>query len=339
MTDSLPEIGVVAIGINVEKFLAECLQSIHASDYPQDKLQIVFVDGGSTDNSVALAEQADGVRVIELNDPHPTPGKGRNAGWRSLQTPLIQFLDADTALHPQWLRTAVNLHVESKAGAVCGQRREKFPDKNLYHKIANREWEYEIGRCRYFGGEVLIQREILEKTGGFDPALIAGEDPELSYRVRQSGETIFRTADAMTTHDLDMTRFKQYFKRALRSGYAYAELGTKFIMNEEKLWARELLRVIFRSLAPIVFLIGGVYINQVLAGLVLALLVILRPFFQSSQFKRGGGFGDPFNWVYAGHLSLVPIFQFVGVARYFFGKLTSRPIRNYAYHQSIRGNV
>ncbi len=339
MTDHLPEIGVVAIGINVEKFLTECLQSIRDSDYPQNKLQIVFVDGGSTDNSVALAKQADGVRVIELKDPHPTPGKGRNAGWRRLQTPLIQFLDADTALHPQWLKTAVGALEENKVGAVCGQRREKFPDKNLYHQIANREWEYEMGPCRYFGGEVLIKRDILEKTDGFDAHLIAGEDPELSYRVRQSGETILRTADPMTTHDLDMTRFKQYFKRALRSGYAYAELGTKFVMNKEKLWARELLRVIFRSLAPIVFIIGGVCIDQVLAGLVLALLVFLRPFFQVSHFKRGGGVGDSFNWVYAGHLSLVPIFQFFGVARYYLGKLTSRPIRNYAYHQSIRGNV
>jgi len=67
---------------------------------------------------------------------------------------------------------------------VTGRREERHPRKNIYHILTEMEWRYEIGPCRYFGGDVLIRREALERTGGFDELLIAGEDPELSYRVR-----------------------------------------------------------------------------------------------------------------------------------------------------------
>ncbi|MBW2706904.1 MAG: glycosyltransferase, partial [Deltaproteobacteria bacterium] len=90
MQTTLPEIGVVIIGVNVERYLGDCIGSVHSADYPRDLLKIVYVDGGSRDASVQVAREFEGVEVIELNDRHPTPGRGRNAGWKTLAAPLIQ---------------------------------------------------------------------------------------------------------------------------------------------------------------------------------------------------------------------------------------------------------
>lgn len=66
-TGELPMISVVIIGINVEKYLGACIDAVRAADYPQQKIEIIFVDGGSSDLSVKIATDFEGVKVIELN--------------------------------------------------------------------------------------------------------------------------------------------------------------------------------------------------------------------------------------------------------------------------------
>ena len=55
MKNMQPKIGVVIIGINVENYLADCIRSVRSADYPPDRLEVVYVDGGSRDNSLTIA--------------------------------------------------------------------------------------------------------------------------------------------------------------------------------------------------------------------------------------------------------------------------------------------
>ena len=323
----LPKIGVVIIGINVEKYLVDCIRPVHAADYPPERLQIVYVDGGSRDKSPEIAKATDGVSVIELNDRYPTPGRGSNAGWRFLSTPLIQFMDADTEIDPRWFKDAYRL-MNDRVVAVCGHRQEKFPTRNNYHRLVNMEWLYEIGPCRYFGGEVLIKREVLEDTGGYDEALIAGEDPELSYRIRQIGWQILRIDVQMTTHDINMSTFRQYLKRAFRSGHAYAEIALRFVRNEEKMWLKELTRIVVKATIPAGFVILGVMIGKTLLGLLLGLLILGKPYFRLGRIKRQYRQTWTTSILYVGHTALVVYPQFCGVLRYFWGILTRNPLKN-----------
>ena len=327
MTEKLPEIGVVIIGINVERYLADCLNSIYAADYPRELISVVYVDGGSRDDSVRLANDYYGVKLIELNDPHPTPGRGRNAGWRSLDTPLIQFLDADTVMDPMWFKRALPL-LSSRTAAVTGHRRERYPDKNIFHMLTEMEWHYEIGLCRYFGGDVLISREALEKTGGFDDDLVAGEDPELSYRVRQEDWDIVRMDTLMTTHDINMSRFSQYFKRAYRSGHAYAEIALRFMFNGEKLWLRELARIAMKTLLPPVFVVLGILTGNGLAGLLIGLLILFRPLFSVQTYRKTSNQFGGKTLIYALHSAFVIYPQFLGVLRYFYGRISGNRLMN-----------
>ena len=327
MPATLPEIGVVIIGVNVERYLADCIRSVHAADYPRELLKIVYVDGGSRDASVRIARGVEGVEVIELNDRHPTPGRGRNAGWKTLAAPLIQFMDADTVLDPDWFQRACAVLDDSKP-AVCGHRRERYPQKNVYHRFTEMEWHYETGPCRYFGGEVLVRRSVLETTGGFDEDLVAGEDPELSYRIRRNGWQILRIDAPMSIHDINMTTFRQYLRRAFRSGYAYAEIALRFIRNPEKLWLKESIRIVGKALLPICLVVAGILTGNTGWGILLGLLILFRPLFNLGRLKQGSQ--QPWGTVllYAGHTALVVYPQFWGMMRYFWGRATGRPLQN-----------
>lgn len=327
MPATLPEIGVVIIGINVERYLADCIRSVHSADYPRELLKIVYVDGGSRDSSVRIARAFEGVEVIELKDRHPTPGRGRNAGWKTLATPLIQFMDADTVLHPDWFQRAFAA-LDDLNTAVCGHRREKYPAKNVYHRFTEMEWHYETGPCRYFGGEVLVRRSVLETTGGFDEDLVAGEDPELSYRIRRNGWQILRIDAPMSIHDINMTTFRQYLKRAFRSGYAYAEIALRFIRNPEKMWLKESIRITVKALLPIGLVIAGILTGNTGWGILLGLLILFRPLFNFGRLQQGSQ--QPWGTVllYAGHTALVVYPQFWGMTRYLWGRATGRPLQN-----------
>ena len=318
--DSLPAIDIVIIGINVEKYLGDCIASIRAADYPQELLNIIYVDGGSKDISTTIGEAA-GIRVIRLDNPCPTPGRGRNAGMVAATAPFIQFLDADTILHRSWLKTALPCFDETIV-AVCGKRSERRPDLNFYHRIATVEWFYEQGPCRYFGGDVLARREPLTAIGGFDEHLVAGEEPDLSCRLRQQGWTIWRTDADMTLHDLNMTRFSQYWKRAFRSGHAYAQIGIRYVRTPEKLWMRELLRISTMAVLPLLILlmVGG-RLGLPSSALVLALIVILKPIVRIPDTMRRCGASLGRAVAYALHASFIVYPQFFGILRFLLSPL------------------
>lgn len=332
MNQELPRIGIAIIGINESANIADCINAIREVDYPQNLLEIIYVDGGSRDESPQIAREKD-VKVVELKDTHPTPGRGRNIGWKNLDTRLIQFLDADIIVDPQWFKRAVT-HLDEKIAAVCGLLKEKFPDRNIYHILAQIEWQYETGLCPYFGGGVLLERDILEKTGGFDEGLIAGEDPELSYRIRRKGWSILRIDSLMGIHDIDINSFKGYLKRAFRGGHAYAEIALRFINMEEKLWLRKLIGIIARTLVPYLIIIIGYYIDYFIYSIVLSLLFLFRPLFRIPKIKKTYIIPLRHSILYAFHYIIVDYPQFFGVCRYLLGRIIGAPLRNQGYPET-----
>ena len=326
MSENFPAIDVIIIGINVQRYLGDCIASIRGADYPQELLTITFVDGGSSDSSVTIGREA-GVRVIELNDQYPTPGRGRNAGLFAATAPFVQFMDADTLLDRDWFKTASG-YFNDDIVAVCGKRSERWPGKNNYHIIASVEWHYEQGPCRYFGGDFLARREPLVAEGGFDDLLIAGEEPDFSARLRRKGWIIWRIAAAMTLHDLNMTTFAQYWKRAYRSGHAYAEVGLHHVRTPEKLWARELTRVSLTALLPFLIFIIGILFCHPLTGVLLALAVALKPLLRVPRTMNQYRIPFRIALLYALHAAFVVYPQFFGILRYLRTRWGGVPLCN-----------
>ena len=215
-------VGAVVIGRNEGERLKRCLQSLSAA------LSVVYVDSGSTDGSAQWAREH-GADVIELDMSLPfTAARARNCGFRRMRdiaphVDYVQFVDGDCELVDGWLPTAASfLYSHADIGAVCGSRRERFPERSIYNWLCDREWEGPAGEVRACGGDVMIRTGALAAIGGYREDMIAGEDPEVCVRLRGAGWRIWRLDADMSLHDAAMTRFGQWWTRIVRSGYAFA---------------------------------------------------------------------------------------------------------------------
>lgn len=227
---AVPGVAAVIIGRNEGERLLRCLVSLrNAGAAP-----IIYVDSGSTDGSAqAAADQ--GAQVVQLDLAQPfTAARARNAGIDAIRVAFpamdpagpayIQFVDGDCELQPGWITTARDfLEAHPEAAIACGRRRERFPEATAYNRLCDREWDTPVGRALACGGDALIRRRALDEVGGYNPSLIAGEEPEMCVRLRARGWQIWRLDAEMTLHDAAMTRFGQFWKRARRAGHAWAE--------------------------------------------------------------------------------------------------------------------
>ena len=116
----LPKITIVVPVYNVERYLALCLQSICAQNYKN--LEVILVNDGSTDNSLAVAREFQtklDLHIVEQENSGLSAA--RNAGVRAIEkTDYLMFLDSDDALAPRALHSMVNLVIETGSDFVMG---------------------------------------------------------------------------------------------------------------------------------------------------------------------------------------------------------------------------
>jgi len=273
-----PAVAVVIIGRNEGERLRACLTSVFAMNYPRDLVEVLYIDSSSTDSSVSLARSL-GVKTIVLDGP-TTAALGRNAGWTQTEAPFILFLDGDTLLHPDFVASAVAhfndpLHTEPLAG-VYGNRRETRTADSIYNALFDLDWNAGTGYSLFFGGDALVRREALAAVGGYNPLLIAGEEPDLCRRMRGLGYRILHIDEPMTLHDLAMFNFSQYWRRSVRTGYAFAEISAKYAKTDDPLWLPEsksnITRGIFWLWGPILVIVLSIFVHS-LAPFALFLVV------------------------------------------------------------------
>lgn len=242
----MSRLAIVVIGRNEGERLRRCLDSAVGN-----AARVVYVDSGSTDGSQRLARDR-GASVVELDASLPfTAARARNEGLAAalrLEPDLgvVQFVDGDCELVPGWLeRGRRELDSHPRAAVVCGRVRERERSRSVYNLLCDLEWDAPQGDAGACGGNAMIRVEAFLQVGGFDPRLIAGEEPELSVRLRGRGWRIFRCAEDMVLHDAAMLRFAQWWRRALRAGWAYAEGAALHARSPHPHWVRENLSISF----------------------------------------------------------------------------------------------
>ena len=221
-------IGFVAIGRNEGERLKLCLRSL-CGESPR----VVFVDSGSTDGSAEFARSL-GVEVLALDTSSAfTMSRARNSGWKWLlekwpETQLVHFVDGDCELVDGWVDAAAEfLASHPQVAAVCGRRRERFPEKSVFNRLCETEWNTPVGETKSCGGDSLIRHGALEQAGGYNESLIAGEEPELCLRLRRAGWKIWRLDHDMTRHDANILRWSQWWRRNVRGGYGAADVAVR----------------------------------------------------------------------------------------------------------------
>lgn len=265
-------IGIVVIGRNEGDRLKRCLQSL--IDLSQN---IVYVDSGSTDDSLYFAESI-GIHVLELDMRIPfSAARARNEGFNTLLTiyadiEFVQFIDGDCEIDESWLPFAVEFLKNNNSYAIiAGRRHELYPEKSIYNLMCDIEWNSPIGDAKSCGGDFFIRKSAFLDVSGFNPSIIAGEEPELCLRLRKKGWKIYRADHSMTKHDAAMMHFAQWWYKAIRSGHAYAQGLALHGMSDEKFCVKDSLRIWFWSmLLPLFILLTSFFINLTYLGLLVA---------------------------------------------------------------------
>ena len=220
MTQLNKRVGAVVIGRNEGVRLERCLHSLLAVlDV------VVYVDSGSTDDSVSIAASLH-VQVVRLDEAiRFTAGLARNAGFDRMRQfypdlEFVQFVDGDCELVDGWLEAGISeLDARMNVAVVCGRRREIFRQASLYNRLIDREWDTPIGDASSSGGDFLVRSACFQSSGGFNPDVVAGEEPELGYRLRRDGWRISRIDCDMTRHDAALTSASAWYRRERRAGY------------------------------------------------------------------------------------------------------------------------
>jgi GT2 family glycosyltransferase len=238
-------VGVVVIGRNEGERLRRCLTSLLASTQ-----SIVYVDSGSTDDSVAMS-RAMGLEVVELDLRTAfTAARARNEGfWHLVRVrpdiKYVFFVDGDCEVIAGWVDIATRfLDSRPDVAAVCGRLRERHPEKSVYNLLCDIEWEsFPLGEAKMCGGNAVMRIEAVRQVNGFRSDLICGEEPELCVRLRQKGWRIWQLDADMALHDAALYHFSQWWKRMVRGGYAYAQGAREHGAPPEEHWVEESRRI------------------------------------------------------------------------------------------------
>jgi GT2 family glycosyltransferase len=245
-----------------------------------------------------------------------TAARARNEGFAALKAlrpdvRFVQFVDGDCTLVRGWLDKALAFFAQRKDTAiVCGRRRERHPKASLYNQLCDLEWAVPPGETWTCGGDALVRVEPFEAVGGFRPQLIAGEEPELCLRLREIGWKIWRLDAEMTQHDAAMRRLGQWWVRAVRCGYAYAEVLRLHRTSPLGLWRRQTASAVFwGALLPITICLGALVHPIALAG---ALAYVI----QIGRIALARGVTSSQSWTYALFMMLAKLAEFQGILRF-----------------------
>lgn len=318
-----PNLATIVIGRNEGLRLETCLQSIVKHPYP-----VVYVDSGSSDDSLIIANKlATHVHALDSSSPF-SAARARNEGFELLiskypNIQYVQFIDGDCFLDEGWFTHAVDaMDADGKRAGVVGHLTERHPEKSIYNRLCALEWKSPVGDLTNYGalgGISMLRTDVFQKLGGFKENVIAGEDSELGVRMELLGYKVTKLDRAMATHDANMLKFGQWWKRAVRAGHA---IGQRAALNG-KTTVRDCVQerkstLIWGIIVPLLALIL-LLPTKGLSLLLFGLYILLG--FKVYRFKRKQGESASDAWTYAKFIVLGKFANGIGLVKYYFNSM------------------
>jgi glycosyltransferase involved in cell wall biosynthesis len=207
---TLPNVSLVVIGKNEEENLIKTFDAILQLNYPKDRYEIIYVDTGSTDKSVAIAGEYT-ENVFNENSSWPTPGLARNRGIIEAKYDIIHFIDGDIRIDKNYLKKAVVKIQEPKIDAVYGYLDEK--SEGGINEILLTHWKgKQEGFHKSSGGGGTYKKAALFAIDGYDERIRKGQETELGERFIKAGYKIWFIDERMGVHDYGVDSVKDLFK-------------------------------------------------------------------------------------------------------------------------------
>ena len=241
----MANISVIVVCLNEEFYIAKCIDSLLAQDYRKDLLEIIIVDGNSSDRTLEIAQSYthSKPRVSVVVEHKLGTAAARNRGIREAHSELVAFIDGDCIAPSDWLSTLVSAYREEKQSMsnVAGVGGRNVPPPGADNFLQG----IEISLNTYIGSfsssqgrqfkkrrrveslatlNVLYDKSVLLDIGLFDETLGSeGEDAELNFRLIKSGYELVFIPELVVYHFLRSSP-SSWFWNMFRYGKARARL-------------------------------------------------------------------------------------------------------------------
>jgi glycosyltransferase involved in cell wall biosynthesis len=208
--DDLPLVSIIIPVRNDAQRLQRCLESVIASRYPADRMEILVADNGSTDGSADVA-RAMGAMVLSF--PQIRVSEVRNQAATAARGRILIFVDADHELDAGWVPHGVESLRSSGAGAV-GAAYYAPPDGTWVQRM------YDSFRLRTPGlrhvewlgsGSLAVWRDVFHQVGGFDSSLETCEDVDFCQRLRRGKHKLYSDDRLRSVHLGDPRNLRALF--------------------------------------------------------------------------------------------------------------------------------
>lgn len=200
---------------NEIRFIESCLDSLLANDYPADRIEIIAVDGGSSDGTrqalVRCAERH--ANVLVLDNPHGIIPVSMNLGLRRARGEVILKADAHSTYPSDYVRRCVRSLTESGADNIGGVLETCAAEDTgmaraiarvLAHPFGSGNSSFRIGTRTAGEADTVAfgcyRRSTLERVGGYNEALVRSSDMDLNTRIRRAGGRIVLIPDIVTRY-------------------------------------------------------------------------------------------------------------------------------------------
>jgi glycosyltransferase involved in cell wall biosynthesis len=234
-----PLISVVVPFFNSEAHLAACIESLQSQEGVAEAYEIILIDNGSSDGSVAIARGFDGIEL--LTEAKTGAYAARNTGIRAASGSLIALTDADCVVDPDWLRAIVQ-GMEDPSVAIlvgyCAYPSHASSALKLLAAYENAKAEYVLGRCPpayqfAYANNMAVRRSVFDELGPFEEWPRAA-DSELVHRLaarRPDLRAVFHPAMRVTHLEFlrarDRTRRLSLYTRTNSQIATFRELGPR----------------------------------------------------------------------------------------------------------------
>lgn len=213
--------------LNEERYIGACLESLVAGDYPAESLEVLVLDGGSTDASVAVVENwKDRLPLLRiLENPARIQSVALNIAIKETTGEFFVRLDAHSTYQPNHVSLCVENLASGKAENVGGVQWpvgssgvQKIIALTLRSPFSMGPSTHRHSKSAQYGESVYLgawKTQTLRDLGGYDQSLKVAEDYELNIRLRESGKRVLVVPELTCPYNVRnslLALARQYFR-------------------------------------------------------------------------------------------------------------------------------
>ena len=294
--DSLPGVSIIVTTFNSEPTIDECLRSILELDYPKHLLEVIVIDGGSTDATTERAK----TYPVKMMYSQLNPPAAYNLVLKDIKNEVIGLIDSDAKVEKSWLRKLVKHLDDAKVAGASGTV-ETWNSDNLVPRVIGYELNYRYQRLpdtveRVATMNLLLKTKVTMEIGGFDEDLPTQYDTDIGARLAEAGYKIAFDTEAICYH-FHRPTLLAFFKQQ----YKYGQNTWKLYFKHPKLARGDKITDWWMNTQPIMYAIVAIFLlasivtgfNIIPSAVFLVIVAITLLHYTVSAVKISVIFHDP----------------------------------------------